>query len=295
MSALTAALENAPMPLTGQGSKAISGIPSALATELGGNTVDFLNGMYRYSIPGLLDRIKNGVTGSPDTTGADLAKFAQASKIVGGERAPKSFEGQTGKFLTEMGIAAPRFVLTTVATGGNPIIGMALESSLRSAGRGEDALQQTIEGGKGAVFGAMFGGGSLLKNAVEKGLTEQLASKTWADATKELIAKSGGEAAKIASLGAGGALVATAEGADPKRTLKQGDLLILQDVMFNYAKVGKAADLAGKVIRVPNGEKPMDVLFAENNGKVDAYDVTGKVPGEALPSRRSAKDRSKTQ
>lgn len=274
------------------------GAASGLIESVGGKTTDFLAGLYKYTLPGMIDSAR-GETGTADA----MTKFANRAKVVGASAKGDGVIYDIGNVAGNLAGDAPRLVGLTALTGGNPIIAFGLDETLRSAGRGETAIEQAKFGIKGAIFGAIFHGASRLGGAVEENLTNAILPKQSVlgltggvrpKSDVELVTKIIGEAARIGTVGAGTFATAKVEGASTNDAFYQTALMLLTDLGFHHQKYGEMVDLSGKVFRLwKNGEYRDFMPWMKEQvkgGKAEVYDVTGKVRDDQVQAVISDED-----
>lgn len=130
------------------------GAASGLVESLAGRGAEFLAGLYRYSVPGLLDKY-----GPKSLYTADaINKFANEAKVVGASAKGDGVIYDVGNTLGAAAGDAPRLIGLTVLSGGNPILAFGMDEAVRSAGRDEGALDIASNATHGAIMGGIFHG-----------------------------------------------------------------------------------------------------------------------------------------
>lgn len=295
-------------PGTGIDKPALAAVTGVLE-DVGSAWAPFLSGAYQYTIPGLMDQASQKLLGkqyTPDVAkGLDIAgKFV--SKVAESSKQDAAIY-RVPEVAGNIAAALPRYAITTVMTGGNVIAAFAVESALRSKGRGEDLLKQGVELTKGAALGAVFHytdaiASKLGEKAADISLMESAIKRTGnktvesaydvastakdADVAKALfvgdIVKT---VTKYGTIGAAGYGAGKIEGLSDKEAAKQGGIFILQSLVGDYleSKAGKIDDFDGTIVKAPDETgKPTNYLLTKNSeGDLDVRNV-GEVPEEMV-------------
>jgi hypothetical protein len=175
-----------------------------------------------------------------------------------------------------LGADAPRFGLLSMLPGG-VVVGFGLDSTLQSAGRGENAGQIAQEAFKGGATGLLFHGAGILGQTAKSGALKALLPKTTIEAlengTASLSTKANailaayGRGVEIATVGGGTYVQTKIEGAEHAEleALKMTALDALMKIFHgSKAQMSKAS---GKIFRAKSGENQIDFTVTPE-GKV---------------------------
>lgn len=257
-----------------------------------------------------------------------FSQLGTGAAIISNESAKNlGFAGTALNVAGRAVVDVPKYVGLTMLTGGSGVLAFAADDLLKSAGRGESIEKIGVAAAKGAIMGALFHGASKLGQGAEDGLVGSALNAARSTAsvkaslnsiTKiykpaadiELLAKLAGNSVRVGAIAGGTFAVAKAEGSDNTDAFHQAAMMTLFDLVMSGKKIGEAADLSGKVIRLWKDGNYSDFMFLgrdkaaltretssaetpETRGGVEIYDVTGKVPKEAVQAEILSADNKK--
>lgn len=132
------------------------GSASTGLTQGAGRNIEFLSGLMSDFLP--------------DSLNKSLRKRVGATLVYSDEteRQGQGFGSSFGSLLTGLAMDLPRFAVTGLVGGGNPVGMFALDELVRSRGRGETVEQQLKAGATGAIQGAIFFGAGKVGQYVTK-------------------------------------------------------------------------------------------------------------------------------
>lgn len=137
------------------GSGAVSGAISGAA-----KTADLAAGYYRtigrFTPDGILMNAIADWMGKP--LDERIERAANHARIIAGEAKGHGVIADLGEVGGNLLFDAPRLIGLTVLTGGNPVLAFGIDEALRSAGRGDNAIEVGKNLATGAIMGGVFHG-----------------------------------------------------------------------------------------------------------------------------------------